>query len=736
MRKPRVSRPTRRTALLLGAAVVFAAAGAALAQNGRGGGPPEGGPPGQGGPPAGVSDGGPAGPGGGGGPPSWAGGGSPGPGAPEGGPPAVSAGAPPGASGGAPPGAGGDIPGRGNGPPAWAGAGAAGGGGGPPDAGGGPPAWAGGGPPGGSPAGGPPENGPPGLSAGGPPGLAAGPPGLAGNAPAGGRGGGGGPPSSAGASQGGGPPEGGPPGLAGGGPPGQLGGGAPGGGPPESGPPGLGGGQPPGLGGAEPPRGEPPGGGPSGEGPPGRDEDVAPGASGDAPGQLGAGPGQSEERGFGGVDRRGETNRSDRADEVQAAHEEARDAREDARAAREETRVAEIMSRPAQELPAVPSRSQQAQQLIRDYPRQIEADPAGEPIVRGQVLAIAPTPAALARARKAGFRVGESETYGGLGLQVMILTAPRGMPAAEAAERLRALDPEGQYEFNHLYQQGGATVLAARAAPAASLARVRPDHSVRVGLVDGAVAADQPTLAGAKVVQKAFVPGKSRPTAHATAVASLIAGAYGPFHGAAPGATLFVADIYGATPTGGSVEALVRALAWMAENQIPVINVSLVGPSNRLLAAAIQSLTARGHVVVAAVGNDGAAAGPLYPAAYPGVVAVTAVDARRRALPEAVRGPHVDFAAPGADMAAGGLAGFVKVRGTSFAAPVAAGRLAQMLRRPDPAAAARAVAALTRESTDLGVRGPDPVYGQGLVAFEVRTDPLAVGAQRTALQGR
>lgn len=435
--------------------------------------------------------------------------------------------------------------------------------------------------------------------------------------------------------------------------------------------------------------------------------------------------------------------RSDRAAEAQAAREEAaiereeaRSDREDASVTRREAEVAEIMARPAQELPTVPSRSQQAQKLIRDHPRLIETDPAGDPIVRGQVLAIAPTPEALSRARKAGFRVARTEAYGGLGLQVVVLSAPRGMPAAEAAQRLRTLDPKGQYEFNHLYQQGGAAALAAGAAPAAGLARVRPDPSVRVGLVDGAVARDHPTLAGAKVVQKAFVPGKTRPTAHATAVASLIAGAYGPFRGAAPGATVYVADVYGATPTGGSVDALVRALAWMAENQVPVINVSLVGPSNRLLAAAVQSLTARGHVLVAAVGNDGAAAGPLYPAAYPGVVAVTAVDARRRALPEAVRGPHVDFAAPGADMAAGGLAGFVKVRGTSFAAPIAAGRLAQLIRRPDPAAAARAVATLRQESTDLGVRGPDPVYGQGLVAFELRTDPLSVGAQRTALRGR
>jgi subtilisin family serine protease len=81
--------------------------------------------------------------------------------------------------------------------------------------------------------------------------------------------------------------------------------------------------------------------------------------------------------------------------------------------------------------------------------------------------------------------------------------------------------------------------------------------------------------------------------------------------------------------------------------------------------------------VVAAVGNDGPAAPPQYPASYPSVIAVTGVDASNRALPEAGRAKDLDFAAPGADMIAA-LPGrdYSKVRGTSFAAPLAAARLA------------------------------------------------------------
>jgi subtilisin family serine protease len=170
-------------------------------------------------------------------------------------------------------------------------------------------------------------------------------------------------------------------------------------------------------------------------------------------------------------------------------------------------------------------------------------------------------------------------------------------------------------------------------------------------------------------------------------------------------------------------------LAWLAGKKTPVINVSLVGPPNNALEAAVKALQARGHVLVAAVGNDGPAAAPLYPASYPGVFAVTGVDARSRVLPEAGRGLHVDFAAPGSDMAAAAPDGYATVRGTSFAAPVVAGLIARRMSLPDPAQAARAADALAREAIDLGARGPDKIYGRGLVGADLRTAPAAVAAK-------
>jgi subtilisin family serine protease len=98
-------------------------------------------------------------------------------------------------------------------------------------------------------------------------------------------------------------------------------------------------------------------------------------------------------------------------------------------------------------------------------------------------------------------------------------------------------------------------------------------------------------------------------------------------------------------------------------------------------------------------------------------------------LVEAERGPQVKFAAPGADMAAACPPGkYMAVRGTSFASPIVAGLLAVDLSAPDPGAAQRAVADLTRAAVDLGSRGPDRVYGNGLVGGAVHPE-LALVSQ-------
>jgi subtilisin family serine protease len=246
---------------------------------------------------------------------------------------------------------------------------------------------------------------------------------------------------------------------------------------------------------------------------------------------------------------------------------------------------------------------------------------------------------------------------------------------------------------------------------------------VKLGLVDGGVDVGHPVFLGA-VIHQHGCGDKPVASPHGTAVASLMIGRSELFHGAAPGAELFAADVYCGLGTGGAVDAVVDAISWIARARVPVINVSLVGPPNTTLENVVKIAVARGYVIVAAVGNDGAAAPPLYPASYPGVIGVTGVDAREKVLLEACRGSQVDFAAPGADMAAAMLSpGFSSVRGTSFAAPIVAGLLAAQLAEPSPAGVEKAVTQLAQQAVDLGARGVDKVYGNGLVGDAVRTAP-------------
>jgi subtilisin family serine protease len=306
------------------------------------------------------------------------------------------------------------------------------------------------------------------------------------------------------------------------------------------------------------------------------------------------------------------------------------------------------------------------------------------------------------------------------------------MNIVKALRQLRAADPTGTYDFNHIYTGVGVVSTApSSATPVASSPKPAPQGIgagpsdpplPRVGLIDSGIDSSHPVFHDA-LIHPWGCGGRVLGSAHGTAVASLLVGQSSRFHGVLDRAELYAADVYCNSPTGGAVDALAAAFAWLAEQRIAVINVSLVGPDNAALAQIVRALTSRGFVLVAAVGNDGPAAPPLYPASYPHVVGVTAVDAHRRVLIEAARGNQVMFAAPGADMAAADVgAKYSPIRGTSFAAPIVAALLAQSVGAPDLGQSNAAIDSLAKSAIDLGPPGRDLTYGYGLVGADYRSD--------------
>lgn len=148
-----------------------------------------------------------------------------------------------------------------------------------------------------------------------------------------------------------------------------------------------------------------------------------------------------------------------------------------------------------------------------------------------------------------------------------------------------------------------------------------------------------------------------------------------------------------------------------------IVNLSLAGPRNSALGRQIRRMAGDDILLIAAAGNHGPRAAPAYPAAYPQVMAVTAVDRRGNVYRRANRGAHIDLAAPGVDVwTAASISGARTKTGTSYAAPFVTAAAALMLQR-DPALSAEQVTERLRSGArDLGPAGPDHVFGQGLVA--------------------
>ncbi|GAB5453727.1 MAG: hypothetical protein Hals2KO_40550 [Halioglobus sp.] len=193
------------------------------------------------------------------------------------------------------------------------------------------------------------------------------------------------------------------------------------------------------------------------------------------------------------------------------------------------------------------------------------------------------------------------------------------------------------------------------------------------------------------------------------------------------------------------VEQAIRFAAGLANDSgtVPtqaadIVNLSLGGaPFSQSTQSLLQQVRGNGVIIVAASGNEGSIQ-PSYPAAYDGVISVSAVDTQRRITNYSNTGPRIDVAAPGGnsgvdltgdgypdgvlstsgDVGGGSLTYVYSFSsGTSMAAPHVAGVLALMKSinpdlTPDDVDSMLVAGSLTE---DLGPDGRDDEFGHGLI---------------------
>jgi subtilisin family serine protease len=260
--------------------------------------------------------------------------------------------------------------------------------------------------------------------------------------------------------------------------------------------------------------------------------------------------------------------------------------------------------------------------------------------------------------------------------------------------------------------------------------------NVLVAVIDSAIDGNHPELAGSIAGTFDALSTTATPHQHGTAIASVIA-AHGRLMGSAPDAKILAVRAFDPKDAGaqGTTFNILKSLDWAAAQGARVINMSFAGPDDPAIHRSLEAARKKGIVLVAAAGNAGAKSPPLYPAADPNVIAVSATDADDRLFEQSNRGRHITVAAPGAQiLVAIPDNGYEMSSGTSYSAAEVSGIVALMLQRTPDLTPDKVKAILRATAKDLGPRGPDAMFGAGLAdaygAITADVVPVAAAGRR------
>ncbi len=243
-------------------------------------------------------------------------------------------------------------------------------------------------------------------------------------------------------------------------------------------------------------------------------------------------------------------------------------------------------------------------------------------------------------------------------------------------------------------------------------------EGVLIGMIDGPVDSLHSSLRN-RVQQVNLVNTVNRSVAklaHGTAIAGVII-SNNPQIGIAPSARLFSVVAFerkehkGKVAFSSSSALIAQAIDLAIKRKVDILNLSFSGGKDAVVRKLVDKAIKAGIIVVASCGND-ASTKPRYPAAIPGVIAVTAVDHLKRPYARANKGKHIDVAAPGVGVLTTGPGERYQLSsGTSLAAANVSGSLALLLAKKKNID--KDVLSLT--ATDLGAPGRDALFGDGLI---------------------
>ncbi len=319
-----------------------------------------------------------------------------------------------------------------------------------------------------------------------------------------------------------------------------------------------------------------------------------------------------------------------------------------------------------------------------------------------------------------------------LGMKIVRLRVPEGRDITQALTAVidqsvtdeRILEVQPNFVFETAQAAIGAMVssipqYATEKVRLGEAHRISLGRNVRVAVIDTGLDGTHPELAGV-AIESFDAIGEGSPTteAHGTAVAGIVA-ARQQIRGMAPDARVLAVRAFAAA-AGQRPEAttlsIINGIHWAIANGARVINMSFAGPKDALLQRAIEAGIAKGVIFVAAAGNGGPTAAQAYPAAYPGVIAVTAIDSNDQLYGMANRGEYIALAAPGVDiLAPAPNSSYEMSSGTSLAAAHVSGIIALMLERRPTLSAEEARSILKRTARDPGHTAMLNGLGAGII---------------------